>query len=68
MQAFGEGLAGCALQAEYADFLDVGRLQVMCFDFFGVDIFAVAQNDDVFFPAGNEEVTVGIAVAQVAAA
>ena len=68
MQAFGEGLAGRALQAEDADLLDVGRLQVMRLDLFGIDVLAVAEDDDVFFAAGDEEVSVGIAIAKVAAA
>ena len=68
VQALGEWFAGRALQSQNTNLLDVGRLQIVSFDFFGVDVFAVAEDDDIFLASGDEEVAVGIAVAEVAAA
>ena len=66
MQTLGERLAGGALEAEHADLLDVRRLLVPCLDFFGVDVLAAAENDDIFLATRDEEVAVRVAVAEVA--
>ena len=62
MQPLRERLAGRALQADDANFLDVRRLLVVRFDFLGVDVLAVAKDDDVFLASGDVEVAVDVAV------
>ena len=62
------GSPGALCKPDDANLLDVGRLQVVRFDFFGIDVLAVAEDDDVFLASGDEEVAVGVAVAEVAAA
>ncbi len=68
VEALGEWLAGRALQPDDADFFYVGRLQVVGLDFFGINVLAVAEDDEVFLASGDEEVAGGVGVAEVAAA
>ena len=32
----------------------------MSFDFFGIDVLAIAENDDFFFSSGEEQVAVAV--------
>ena len=66
VKTLGEGLAGRALQADDADFLDVGRLLVMRLDLFRIDVLAVAEDDDIFLAPGDVEVAAVVAVAEIA--
>ena len=66
VQALAERLAGLAgFQAEDAEFLDPGRAQVVGLDLFGIDVFAGAEDDDVFGASADEVVAVGVGVGQV---
>ena len=59
-------LAGFAFESHYRQFLNVGRLQIVGFDFLGIDILAIAQNDHFFFSPGEEQVAVRVEVTEVA--
>ena len=66
VQALGTRVARFGLQAHHADFLDVGRLEIVRLDFFRIDVLAVGENDEFLAPAGDEEIAAGIEVAEVA--
>ena len=57
-------IARLAFQSHHADFLDVGRLQIVRFDLLGINILAIAQNDDFFLAAGEKQMAVRIEVAR----
>src|SRR6266851_8122260 len=48
------------------DFLDEWRLQIVRLDFFGVDVFAIAQYDDFFLASGEKQIAVRIEVTEIA--
>ncbi len=56
IEAIGSGIAGFALQRHHADFLNVGRLQIVGLDFLGIDVLAVAEHDHVFLAAGDKQI------------
>ena len=66
IEAFGVGVAGLGFQAHHADFLDEGRLQVVGFDLFGINVFAVGEDDEFLAASGDEQIAAGIEVAEVA--
>ena len=57
--------SGAKFHSHNRDFSDERRLQVVSLDFFRINIFPVAENDDFFLPASNKQVVIGIEVAQV---
>ena len=59
-------LSGLAFEAHHRDFLDERRLQVVSFDFFGIDILAVTEDDDFFLAPGEEQMAVRVEIAQIA--
>src|SRR5688572_16240122 len=66
VQALAEGLARTALQAHDAHLADPGRLLVVGLDLLGIDVLAGTQDNDVFLPASNEEVTALVEAAEIA--
>ena len=59
-------MPGSALQRHHANFLDVGRLQIVGLDLFGIDVLAVAEDDDVFLATGDKQIAAGVEIAEIA--
>ncbi len=53
-------------QSHHRQFFDVGRLQVVSLDLFGINILPVAEHDHFFFAASEEQVPARIKVAEIA--
>ena len=66
VQALGNRIARRALQPHDTDLFDPGTLQVVALDFFGVNVFAGAEDDNFLLPAGDEEIAARVAVAEIA--
>src|SRR5262249_43542258 len=58
--------AGASFESKNGNFPDARRLQVVGFDLFGINIFAVTEDDDFFLAPGDEEISVSIEVAEIA--
>src|SRR4030095_2951441 len=66
MQAFAAFVAARTRDPQHGNLLDVGALQIVSFQFIGVDVFSVRENDDFFLSSGDKQVPAGIQAPQVA--
>lgn len=55
-----------SFDAHDCKFLDEGGFQIVCFDFFGINILPVAENDDFFLASGEEQIAVAIEISEIA--
>src|SRR5690349_1416701 len=67
MQPLRKWLARTVHQPHHANLLDKRRAHVLGFQFFRINIFSPAQDDDFFLAPGDEQVAAFVLVAEVAA-